>query len=114
MTSQREGWGIVVTEAASQGTPAVVYDVNGLRDSVIHYKTGLVSAKQNPQALAEAIVQVYKKKSLYEYLRINAWNLNKNVTFDLSSQQFLNHIEVTFAKPVCEGFIKLRRFRYAK
>jgi glycosyltransferase involved in cell wall biosynthesis/O-antigen/teichoic acid export membrane protein len=33
-TSVREGWGLVVSEAASVGTPSVTYDVAGLRDSV--------------------------------------------------------------------------------
>ncbi len=32
-TSVREGWGLVVTEAAAVGTPTVAYDVPGLRDS---------------------------------------------------------------------------------
>lgn len=34
VTSVREGWGLVVTEAASVGTPAIGYDVAGLRDSL--------------------------------------------------------------------------------
>jgi glycosyltransferase involved in cell wall biosynthesis len=36
----REGWGLVVTEASAMGTPAVAYDVPGLRDSVIDGVTG--------------------------------------------------------------------------
>lgn len=32
-TSVREGWGLVVTEAAAMGTPTLSYDVPGLRDS---------------------------------------------------------------------------------
>lgn len=32
-TSLREGWGLVVSEAAALGTPTVAYDVPGLRDS---------------------------------------------------------------------------------
>ena len=32
-TSVREGWGLVVSEAAALGTPTVAYDVPGLRDS---------------------------------------------------------------------------------
>lgn len=32
-TSVREGWGLVVTEAANLGTPNLSYDVSGLRDS---------------------------------------------------------------------------------
>lgn len=34
LTSVREGWGLVVTEAATVGTPAIGYDVAGLRDSL--------------------------------------------------------------------------------
>jgi glycosyltransferase involved in cell wall biosynthesis len=34
VTSVREGWGMVVSEAAAMGTPAIAYDVPGLRDSV--------------------------------------------------------------------------------
>jgi glycosyltransferase involved in cell wall biosynthesis len=32
-TSVREGWGLVVSEAATVGTPTLAYDVPGLRDS---------------------------------------------------------------------------------
>ena len=34
VTSVREGWGLVVTEAAAVGTPSIGYDVPGLRDSL--------------------------------------------------------------------------------
>lgn len=34
VTSVREGWGLVVTEAAAVGTPSIGYDVAGLRDSL--------------------------------------------------------------------------------
>ena len=37
-----EGWGIVVAEAAIRGTPAVGFDVPGLRDSVVNGQTGLL------------------------------------------------------------------------
>jgi glycosyltransferase involved in cell wall biosynthesis len=32
-TSVKEGWGLVVTEANSMGTPAIVYDIDGLRSA---------------------------------------------------------------------------------
>jgi glycosyltransferase involved in cell wall biosynthesis len=38
-----EGWGIVVAEAAIRGTPAVAFDVPGLRDSVLHGRTGVLA-----------------------------------------------------------------------
>ncbi len=55
MTSVREGWGLVVIEANALGTPAVVYDVHGLRDSVVDGETGLVCSANTPVALADRI-----------------------------------------------------------
>src|SRR5208282_4967160 len=39
-TSQGEGWGLCVLEAAALGVPTVAYDVEGLRDAVIDGQTG--------------------------------------------------------------------------
>lgn len=46
--SLAEGWGLTIIEANALGTPAVAYDVPGLRDSVRHAETGwLVQPGQN-------------------------------------------------------------------
>lgn len=49
--SVREGWGLVVTEANAMGTPAVGYDVPGLRDSIVDGETGVV-CEPRPDAMA--------------------------------------------------------------
>jgi glycosyltransferase involved in cell wall biosynthesis len=49
-----EGWGIVVTEAAQHGTPAVGFDVPGLRDSVENGQTGLLARTEAEFASAWA------------------------------------------------------------
>lgn len=54
-TSVREGWGLTVTEAAQVGTPAVAYDVDGLRDSVS--ASGGTLVPPEPQALAHALAE---------------------------------------------------------
>ena len=54
-TSVREGWGLVVSEAAAVGTPTVAYDVPGLRDSV--GASGGVLTPADPAALADALVR---------------------------------------------------------
>ena len=36
-----EGWGLVVMESKGMGTPAIAYNVPGLRDSVRDGKTGI-------------------------------------------------------------------------
>jgi glycosyltransferase involved in cell wall biosynthesis len=43
MTSSREGWGMIVTEAAACGTPAVVTRVPGFVDAVVEGDTGLLA-----------------------------------------------------------------------
>jgi glycosyltransferase involved in cell wall biosynthesis len=53
VTSVREGWGLVVDEAAAMGTPTVGYDRPGLRDSVP--LAGGVLVEPNPVALATAL-----------------------------------------------------------
>ncbi len=53
-TSVREGWGLVVTEAAASGTRTIAYDVAGLRDSVAAAGGTLVSP--DPTSLASALI----------------------------------------------------------
>jgi len=58
--SLAEGWGLTVMEANAVGTPAVAYDVPGLRDSVRHAVTGwLVPPDQGlDKAVAAAIEEL--------------------------------------------------------
>ncbi|WP_327655323.1 glycosyltransferase family 4 protein [Streptomyces sp. NBC_00483] len=47
-----EGWGLVITEAAARGTPAVGFDVPGVRDSVEDGATGLLARGESAFAAA--------------------------------------------------------------
>src|SRR5580700_11565173 len=53
-TSVREGWGLVVTEAAASGTVAIGYDVPGLRDSI--GASGGILTPADPASLASGVV----------------------------------------------------------
>jgi glycosyltransferase involved in cell wall biosynthesis len=53
-TSQGEGWGLCVLEAAALGVPTVAYDVDGLRDAVRDGETGwLVRAGERLEDVTE-------------------------------------------------------------
>ena len=54
MASAREGWGLVVTEAAASGTVSIGYDVPGLRDSI--GASGGVLTRADPVSLATGLV----------------------------------------------------------
>ena len=49
-----EGWGIVIAEAAIRGTPAIGFDVPGLRDSVVDGVTGVLVKNEGAFASAWA------------------------------------------------------------
>jgi glycosyltransferase involved in cell wall biosynthesis len=89
VTSVKEGWGLIVTEANSQGTPAVAYDTDGLRDSVQDGKTGSLVPSGNTKALGRAINSILSEPTNYARLRHAAWSWSKDFTFDNSYQNFL-------------------------
>jgi len=92
VTSVKEGWGLIVTEANSQGTPAIVYDVDGLRDAVKNNETGLVCIHNTPTNLATNIVNLLNNQEKYQSLRINAWEWSKEINFENSYKQFVSII----------------------
>jgi glycosyltransferase involved in cell wall biosynthesis len=78
-TSVREGWGLNVIEANAMGTPAAVYPVEGLIESTLHDRTGLVAAAETPQALADQIVGVLADDARYQRYRRAAWERAKTL-----------------------------------
>jgi len=94
VASVKEGWGLVVTEANSQGTPAVVYDSDGFRDSVRNGVTGLICEKNTPENLSEKIKEILSNKDEYEKLRLNAWNWSKEINFNKSYDDFKEFIKL--------------------
>ena len=93
VTSIKEGWGLIVTEANSQGTPAIVYNVDGLRDSTIDNETGIITNTNTPDALAESIFNLLKNKQQYNKLCKSGWSFSKKVTFDRSYSDFKRVID---------------------
>ncbi len=96
MTSVREGWGLAVTEANACGTPAIVYDVPGLRDSVRNESTGLVVAPR-PACLCEAMVRVTSDRQLYDRLVAESERWSETFSFDAAAKAVKSVLEATLA-----------------
>lgn len=56
--SMAEGWGLSVLEANACGAPAVVFDVPGLRDSVVDGETGVVVPEGDVAGYARALARL--------------------------------------------------------
>jgi glycosyltransferase involved in cell wall biosynthesis len=91
--SVKEGWGLVVIEAAGQMTPSVVYNVNGLRDSVKNGKTGIVIEENTPKSLASNAYELIKNKSLYNKLQKDAYVWSKTFTWENCAKPSLKLIK---------------------
>lgn len=91
--SKNEGWGLIVPEAGIVGTPAVVYDVNGLRDIVQSHKTGIIASSNNPEGLAEGALVLLKDKDKYKVIRQNLLEFAKSFTWDETTRVALETLE---------------------
>jgi glycosyltransferase involved in cell wall biosynthesis len=84
----REGWGLIVTEANAMGTPAIGYDVPGLRDSIRHDETGITVKERSPRAMAQqAILLLQDSNRLLKY-STNALEFSKQFSWDKTASSF--------------------------
>lgn len=68
-TSVAEGWGLNIIEANAMGTPAVVYNVSGLRESVVDGMTGVVCPVKNPKEMAKQILELFRNYNKYRHMQ---------------------------------------------
>ena len=87
--SVREGWGLVVVEANAVGTPAVGYDVAGIRDSIRPGETGILVAAGDPEALGCAAATLVSDPERYERLRRAAVEWGEGFSWDATADALL-------------------------
>lgn len=91
--SVREGWGIIVSEAGSQGTPAIVYNVSGLKDAIDYGRAGLLCQENTPVGMAQKIVEGFSESFDYQALQERVVEFSKEVNVDKSCAIFLESIK---------------------
>lgn len=82
----REGWGLVVIEANAMGTPAIGYNIPGLRDSIRPGASGYL-VEPRPEALAEAAHSLLRSnqrlrllsRTALAHARAYSWNTTARV-----------------------------------
>lgn len=90
-----EGWGMTITESAACGTPAVAYDVAGLRDSVSNNESGLLVSDGNVKELAQNLLKVLQDEQLRAELGSNALNRTKQFSWNRIAQDFSDFLEMS-------------------
>jgi len=92
VTSVKEGWCLVVTEANSQGTPAIAYNTDGLRDSIRNLETGWLTKHNTPTSLAITIRDALSNEQIYKKVQYHGWLWSKEINFSKSYNDFLKII----------------------
>lgn len=95
--SIREGFGLTIPEAGSVGTPAVAYNVPGLRDVIKDGVNG-VMVKKTPADLARGIEEVYANKSKYKKLCKGAKQESEQYNWDKTAEAALKVINSNVQK----------------
>jgi glycosyltransferase involved in cell wall biosynthesis len=88
----REGWGMVITEANSCGTPAIGYNIVGHKDAIRHGETGLL-VESTPQAMARAAIRVAEDDGLCNRLSSNALEWSRQFSWDKTASEFMAIID---------------------
>ena len=63
MSSDYEGWGMTIIEAAAVGKPIIMTDVGCAGEFLINEKNGLVVETRDPEAIIEALENLYNNRA---------------------------------------------------
>ena len=96
--SVREGWGLVVVEAGSVGTPAIGYDIPGVRDSIRPGRTGVLVRPGDPAALAREAVDLVKDPARYARMRQAAIDWARGFSWNATADGLLEIAQGTAAQ----------------
>lgn len=99
MPGVREGWGLVVTETNAMGTPAVAYDIAGVRDSVVDGETGVLTRVNTPEDLARNALDLLRRPEFLKKLSVNALSFSRKFSWDATADRFEEVIGKVIALP---------------
>jgi glycosyltransferase involved in cell wall biosynthesis len=91
--SVREGWGLIVPEANVVGTPAIVYNVPGLKDVTINGTNGVIVNKNSIKSLADESIKLLKDKKRFSKLSKSSRKYAKLMNWDNTAKVALNLLE---------------------
>ncbi len=90
--SSKEGWGLTIHEAGSRGTPAIGYNVEGLRDVIVDNKNGILCRKNNFKELAANVDKLLSDSKLYKRLQDGSIEERRKFSWDRTRREFIDII----------------------
>jgi len=91
--SVREGWGLVVVEANAVGTPAIGYDVAGIRDAIVDGDTGILVEAGDVRRMASAAERLVTRREDATAMSERAARRALEFSWDRTARELLSFIE---------------------
>jgi glycosyltransferase involved in cell wall biosynthesis len=82
LASKKEGLGTSVLDAMIAGVPIIATDAGGIPEMIEHELNGFLVPKENPQALADAILKLISDRKKQEYFVENAKRIVRNFAIE--------------------------------
>jgi len=88
LPSRTEGFGLVALEAMARGLPVVATRTGGIPEVVLHRRTGILVEPDNPEALAEALIEVLSNGELWKRLSSRAREWASKFSWDRTAAEY--------------------------
>lgn len=88
--SIREGWGLIITEAAAVGTPSIGYDSPGIRDALNLGNSGYMCRENTENELERLMFRVIEEDDEYKMMRERAYDYSLNFHWSNTARAFEN------------------------
>jgi glycosyltransferase involved in cell wall biosynthesis/SAM-dependent methyltransferase len=104
-SAEREGWGLVILEAARCATPSIGFRVKGVKDAILHGKTGLLA--KDEEAFTQAWLSLASDTERRSQLAAAAELRSQDFTWQRTIDTFVEAVEASGTKtvhdPLAEG-----------
>jgi glycosyltransferase involved in cell wall biosynthesis len=101
LTSDYEGWGMVIIEAATAGLPIIMTDVGCAGELIINEVSGLVVRPSDMVAITEAMNRIVSDNALRQKLSVGALHaLHSLPTFPELLLEYKQNWELALSKPL--------------
>ncbi|MDJ0450823.1 MSMEG_0565 family glycosyltransferase [Methylocystis sp. JR02] len=87
--SIKEGWGLVIMEAASAGLPVVASDIDVFREFLVHDRDAILTETSNPASLARGMARLMDEPHTVKRLVENGLEMAARHSWDRTADQHI-------------------------
>lgn len=93
MTSDNEGFGMVLSEAGMKGCPGIIMEIPGLDDIIIDAENGYIVPQDDVEGMAKKIVLLFQKPEILKSMQDKALKYSKRFDQRVIAERWIKLIE---------------------